>query len=324
MVDYVDFIQALASSKLAGWLAGFRLAIYRALVDNAHGDLPVWQDALDRLPELTLSSIDLNASTVRAGVASDADDAQRAILQEQLMRLHPWRKGPFEIAGLKIDTEWRSDWKWDRVLPHIAPLAGRTVLDVGCGSGYHCWRMAGAGAAMTVGIEPAQLYVMQYWAMRRYLGVNNCWVLPLALEDLPAGLTGFDTIFSMGVLYHRRSPFEHITQLRELLRPGGELVLETLVVEGNENTVLVPEDRYAQMRNVWCLPAPAALEKWMRKCGLVNVRTVDLTPTSVEEQRSTSWMKFDSLSSFIDPADPRLTVEGLPAPVRAVVIANAP
>ena len=65
-------------------------------------------------------------------------------------------------------------------------------------------------------------------------------VLPLALEDLPPGMTGFDTLFSMGVLYHRRAPLGHLRDLRRLLRPGGELVLETLVVEGDAGDVLVP------------------------------------------------------------------------------------
>ncbi|PMC22346.1 tRNA 5-methoxyuridine(34)/uridine 5-oxyacetic acid(34) synthase CmoB, partial [Klebsiella aerogenes] len=44
----------------------------------------------------------------------------------------------------------------------------------------------------------------------------------------------------MGVLYHRRSPLDHLWQLKDQLAPGGELVLETLVIEGDENTVLVP------------------------------------------------------------------------------------
>ena len=45
----------------------------------------------------------------------------------------------------------------------------------------------------------------------------------------------------MGVLYHRASPFDCLLQLKNQLTKGGELILETLVVDGDENTVLVPK-----------------------------------------------------------------------------------
>ena len=83
-------------------------------------------------------------------------------------------------------------------------------------------------------------------------------LLPLGIQELP-DLRAFDTVFSMGVLYHRKSPIEHIEQLRNQLKDDGELVLETLVVDGDENQVLMPSDRYGKMRNVWFLPSSAAL-----------------------------------------------------------------
>ena len=124
-----------------------------------------------------------------------------------LAGLHPWRKGPFELFGVHIDTEWRSDWKWDRLVHAIDDLAGHRVLDVGCGSGYHCWRMLGAGAAEVIGIDPTPLFVVQYWALQKYLQRDEVWVLPAGIEQLPPKLRAFDTVFSMGVLYHRRSPW---------------------------------------------------------------------------------------------------------------------
>jgi tRNA (mo5U34)-methyltransferase len=126
----------------------------------------------------------------------------------------------------------------------------------------------------------------------------------------------------MGVLYHRRSPIDHLIELRGALRPGGQLILETLVVDGDASRVLVPEGRYAKMRNVWFIPSPATLENWLRRCGYRDIRTVDVTPTTVGEQRSTEWMTFESLADFLDPADTRLTIEGHPAPQRAVVVAE--
>ena len=249
------------------------------------------------------------------GVDTDALDAA-------LRGLMPWRKGPFEFFGTHIDTEWRSDWKWQRVAPHLSDLRGRRVLDVGCGSGYHGWRMAGAGAAQVLGIDPTVLFLMQYLAVKRFTPTTPFWFAPLRMEELPAGLAAFDTVFSMGVLYHRRSPLDHLLELRDALRPGGELVLETLVVEGDERAVLMPEGRYAAMRNVFFLPSTAHLAVWLRRCGFDRVRCVDECVTTVEEQRGTDWMRFQSLPDFLDPDDPGRSREGYPAPRRAVMIAR--
>ena len=126
----------------------------------------------------------------------------------------------------------------------------------------------------------------------------------------------------MGVLYHRRSPIDHLIDLRERLRPGGELVLETLVVDGPPGYALMPPGRYAQMRNVWFLPSTDTLSRWLERCGFDNVRTVDVTVTSTDEQRRTDWMQFQSLADFLDPDNPALTREGHPAPTRAIVLAT--
>jgi tRNA (mo5U34)-methyltransferase len=135
-------------------------------------------------------------------------------------------------------------------------------------------------------------------------------------------MTGFDTLFSMGVLYHRRAPLDHLRDLHRLLRPGGELVLETLVVEGQAGQILVPAGRYARMRNVWSIPTPGTLETWVAECGFRGARVVDVTATTRLEQRSTEWMRFESLAEALDPVDPGRTLEGLPAPRRALLIAS--
>ncbi len=296
----------------------------QALADAGHGDLPRWRAALASLPAITPSCIELDRDAVRVGLPADMSTQQRSALEAALRELHPWRKGPFDLFGLYVDTEWRSDWKWQRLREHIAPLAGRRVLDVGCGSGYHCWRMAGAGAARIIGIDPTLLYVMQFQALQHFIRDPRVSVLPLASDALPAKLAAFDTVFSMGVLYHRRSPMDHLLELADCLVPGGELVLETLVIEGGRGEVLVPEGRYAAMRNVWFIPTVAELENWMRRCGYENLRVVDVSPTTVEEQRSTDWMRFKSLADFLDPGDPARTIEGHPAPRRAILIATVP
>ena len=91
----------------------------------------------------------MSTSARRSRSASRPTSTSRraTTLHRHLHALQPWRKGPFSLFGVQIDTEWRSDWKWNRVAPHLSPLAGRRVLDVGCGNGYYGWRMCAAGAA---------------------------------------------------------------------------------------------------------------------------------------------------------------------------------
>ena len=249
---------------------------------------------------------------------------QTQALRELLLQLHPWRKGPFHIHGVDIDTEWRSDWKWQRLRNDIEPLSGKRVLDIGCGSGYHVWRMLGEGAAEVIGVDPTPLFVVQFWALQHFIQNFNAWVLPLGIEHLPAKLRAFDSVFSMGVLYHRRSPLDHLLELREALAPGGQLVLETLVIDGKDGDVLVPEDRYARMGNVWFLPSCATLETWLKKMKFQNIELIDINTTSSDEQRSTEWMTYHSLTNFLDPKDNSKTIEGYPAPQRAIITATAP
>jgi len=318
--DYSLLRARLAASPLAPLLAKVPQDL---VAETRHGDLPRWLAALAELPALTPASVELGGA-LRIGEPDQLSAGQREALRATLMQLHPWRKGPIELFGLTIDTEWRSDWKWNRVLPHLSPLQGRQVLDVGCGNGYYCWRMAGAGAAFVLGIDPHLLFNLQYWALRTWLPAPEVHLLPLALEDMPDNLQAFDTVFSMGVLYHRRSPFDHLLALRNCLRPGGELVLETLVIEGEAGLTLVPPDRYARMPNVWFLPTCNTLAGWLVKSGYSDVHLVDVTTTTMDEQRATPWMTFESLREALNPQDSTHTVEGHPAPRRAVFVARKP
>jgi len=287
-----------------------------------HGDLPRWASGFHALPNIMPSSVDLQTDTVRIGQVSDATCNQSCI-EEALQAMHPWRKGPFDIFGVHIHTEWRSDWKWKRLQKHISPLKDRTVLDVGCGSGYHMWRMLGDGADMVLGIDPTPLFSMHFATVKRYVPDAKAHLLPVGIDDMPKDMHLFDSVFSMGILYHRKSPLEHLEQLKNLLCQGGEVILETLVVEGDVNTCLVPQGRYAKMRNVWFIPSVEMLTLWMGRCGFKHIRCVDVSVTSMEEQRATDWMRFESLDSFLDESDKAKTIEGYPAPKRAIMIAES-
>lgn len=324
MIDYQPLIDRWQGSALQPWALRLAQQVATGLDARRYGDLTRWLAALRDLPPLRADRIHLDTSRVGASALTPPAQADLEQLRGALQRLHPWRKGPFELFGVHIDTEWRSDWKWERVQGAIDPLAGRTVLDVGCGSGYHCWRMLGAGAAQVIGIDPSPLFVLQFWALQFYLRQDNIWVVPLVMEQVPPRLQAFDTAFSMGVLYHRRSPLEHLQELKDCLRPGGQLVLETLVIEGKLGDTLLPEGRYARMGNVWFLPSCDTLLSWLRKLGFIDATLVDVCVTTTQEQRATEWMTFHSLANFLDPHDASKTIEGYPAPRRAIVTARVP
>lgn len=323
-LDYGPFLSWLEESPLAHWGESLPELLTQQLRRERWGDMPEWEETLKRLPEVDPLTVEIR-DRVSIGDSSLMDKGRRLALQATLMGLHPWRKGPYNLFGMHLNTEWRSDWKWDRVLPHLDSLENRLVLDVGCGNGYHCWRMLGAGAQRVIGIDPSVKFVFQFQAIKNFAGKDlPVDVLPLGIEHMPEKLAAFDTVFSMGILYHRRSPMAHLRELKELLRPGGQLVLETLVIQGPEGMVLVPEGRYAKMPNVWFLPSPDSLISWMRKNGFNNPRMVDINTTSIDEQRATDWMTFESLEDFLDPEDHSKTIEGHPAPMRAVFLAEAP
>lgn len=321
MLDYPALFDDLAGIGLASWRGALQPLLTQRFSPSAHGRLEEWRSILSQLPALPKVPAELNAPAVTIPAV---DGVCRSAIREPLQRLKPWRKGPFDIHGVYIDAEWRSDLKWARVRDSITPLAGRVVLDVGCGNGYYALRMRGGGARLILGVDPTLLCIIQFLGVCHFMQAEPVHLLPVRLGELPGDSNAFDTAFSMGVLYHQRTPMEHLRQLRSSLRPGGELVLETLVLPGAEAIGRRPQPRYARMRNVWYLPTLPLLESWLLQAGFTEVRLLDVSRTTTAEQRKTAWMPFDSLAEALDPADAARTIEGWPAPCRAALACSRP
>ncbi len=315
MIDYTAISDFYRNTDLHTWAKNLNTWLPKHIEENMHGNFNEWQKIIDQLPPINELESDLINGAILKGQTDEA------ALESSLRQLMPWRKGPWQFADTFINTEWHSDWKWERVAPHI-DLKYKNVLDVGCGNGYYGYRMLGAGAKSVLGIDPNWLFLAQFKAFKNYTPDLPIWQLPIGLEAITDELKWFDVVFSMGVLYHRRSPIDHLTDLKKLLNKKGTLVLETMVIEGDENACLIPHDRYAQMRNVWFIPSVKMLEIFLQRVGFKNVRCVDLNQTTIEEQRQTDWMTYQSLSDFLDPNDHNKTIEGYPAPLRAVIIAE--
>ena len=285
-----------------------------------NGNIPKWTIALDALKSMAKGEIELNEPYI----CINQNNVDSEILIDAFKKLLPWRKGPFMFNNLKLESEWQGDLKWKRLQNHITPLKNRRVLDVGAGNGYFTLRMAMEGAKKVLGIEPFLLFNYQYAAIKSLIGNEiNAMLLPIRLEEMPKSAI-FDSVFSMGVLYHQRNHMEHLLQLKDIMAPGAELILETLVVEGPKGYMLIPEGRYAQMRNVHCLPSVETLKSWLADANFNNIKVVDISKTSPKEQRRTEWIGDNaaSLEDFLDPSDPSLTKEGYPAPSRVIIICH--
>ena len=314
MNEYKEFYNLLPSTPLKYWLSDIEQIINWNLRKERYPQVDEWGKALSQIPNISPNFFDFKNS-VRMNGFVEAD------LEEKLMKFHPWRKGPYFINSIHIDTEWRSDLKWERLAPHIKSLKNKTVLDIGCGNGYHMWRMLGEKAKLAVGIDPQPLFIFQFFAIKKIFGnINNIWVLPMRLEELPNSKNTFDTCFSMGVIYHRKNPSQHIKHIYEILKPGGEVILESLISVNPNNEDIIPIDRYAKMRNVWRIPSLKSLQNELLNAGFKNIRVIDKTKTKYSEQRKTNWMKFESLEDFLDPNDPNKTIEGYQSPIRAILI----
>lgn len=319
MVNFNNFYQLILKNTLLSHL----IETIPSEINNIKykdNNIKNYSKIIKKIPNIVPENVDLinNVSAYNKKI----NVKKILIIEKLLKKLNPWRKGPFFIYNINIESEWRSDWKWNRIKPYISSLQNKSVLDVGCNNGYYMWRMIGCGASFVIGIDPNQLFLYQFEAIKKLLSNNQkIHLLPLKLEQLPK-TNAFDTVFSMGVLYHQRSPFDHILNLKKQLVKNGELILETLVIKGNEKNVLVPETSYAKMNNIWFIPSYLALKKWIKKCGFKNVRIVNYSRTSTEEQKSTSWTNKRSLSKFLNPNNDQKTLEGYPSPFRAVIIAN--
>ncbi len=302
----------------------------KAWIERRHGQINKWKGLLHSLPEIQTDYTNFTSDTVSIGCQAQLSGQQRNTIYDILKALHPWRKGPFDICGIEIDAEWRSNLKWSRLQGKVSPLKNRLVLDVGCGNGYYMFRILGEGARFVCGIDPSLLFLTQFHAIVNFAPELPIALLPLLSHEfstvkmLQRGV-GFDSVFSMGVLYHRREPIHHLLELSQVLRPGGELILETLIVLNDDGQfILHPEGPYAKMPNINSIPSRPILNSWLKESGFVDIQFIDITRTTIEEQRKTKWMTFESLSDFLDPDDSSKTIEGFPAPIRAILTAKKP
>ena len=248
--------------------------------------------------------------------------------EEQLWKaceaLIPWKKGPFEFESGILDAEWRSDFKWQRFEKHLGDLSGKTILDVGCNNGYFMFEMAKRNPKLVLGIDPIPRLQAQFQLLNKVYKNENLKFELLGVEHCHHFRSMFDVILTMGIIYHHRHPLEQLINLREALVPGGEIILETIGIPGDESYALFPEERYAGMKNIYFIPTLSCTKNWLIKAKFVDVEVIADSDMTTEEQRTTKWNpeSFKTLEHALDPTDDTKTVEGHPAPRRFLLKAK--
>jgi len=270
------------------------------------------REALQKLHKIE-STVELG-NTVKLTTKETVDTAE---LERVARLMMPWRKGPFDLFGLFIDTEWRSDLKYNFLRPHFN-LRGKKVADIGCNNGYYMFRFLEDAPAKIVGFDPSALFQSQFDLINHYVKSDIVYEL-LGVEHLPYYEEKFDVIFCLGVLYHRSDPVAMLKALGQGLAQGGEIYLDTFIIDGDEPYALCPSESYSKITNVYFVPTLKALENWCIRAGFTSFEVLGSVLTTSEEQRKTDWIESQSLEDFLNPADSSKTIEGYPAPKRGYI-----
>jgi len=267
--------------------------------------------ALDTLP-VGIWQVELGDKVTISGTCEDV-----LLVKDVAKLMMPWRKGPFQVLDIFIDTEWRSNIKYNLLRPYFS-LKDKKVADIGCNNGYYLFRMQEDKPKSLVGFDPSPLYKTQFDFINHFAKSDIVYEL-LGVEHLEFYEEKFDTIFCLGVLYHRSDPVAMLKSLYRGLENQGEVILDTFYIDGEDEMCLCPESSYSKIPNIHFVPTISALKNWCLRAGFGVVEVLETSTTNVTEQRKTQWMDGQSLEDFLDPSDSSKTIEGYPAPKRVYV-----
>lgn len=281
-------------------------------------DIKPMREALNALPKI--ENITFSLEDIVTLNALHVNDSEKETIKQCALALKPWRKGPFEVFGTFIDTEWQSFIKYNLLEPYFN-LEGKVVGDIGCNNGYYLFRMLSQQPKKLVGFDPSALYKTQFDFINHFMKSDIVYEM-LGVEHLPAYEHKFDMLFCLGVLYHRSDPVQTLKALYQGLNPNGELILDTFMIDGEFPVALCPATSYSKIPNVYFVPTIPALTNWLERAKFRDIELLEIKKTDTNEQRKTDWIYGESLEHFLDPTNPELTIEGFPAPKRVYIKAK--
>ena len=274
------------------------------------------KEAIDSLKEPIVERYILN-DAIEIKLDSNYSKENLSKIEEVAKTMLPWRKGPFKIDTLFIDTEWRSFIKYSIIEPYFN-LKDKIVGDIGCNNGYYLFKMLSHKPKKLVGFDPSAITFMQFEFINKFIKSDIKYEL-LGIEHVEYYEHKFDTLFCLGVLYHRSDPIGSLKSLYKALNKNGELILDTFMIDGEEDISLTPKSRYSKIPNIYFIPTVNALKNWCIRAGFKEIEVIAIKKTELQEQRKTNWINSQSLDEFLDPNNPELTVEGYPAPKRVYI-----
>ena len=254
------------------------------------------------------------------GSFEDLTQEEYEVILKTAKSLIPWRKGPFKVFGLEIDSEWQSNIKYNLIRPYFN-LKDKVVADIGCNNGYYMFRMLEDKPKRLIGFDPSPLTLHQFEFINHFVKSDIVYEM-LGVEHLEYYNHTFDFIFMLGVLYHRADPVGTLKSLARGLNSKGEILIDTFMIDGDEELCLTPNKRYSKIPNIYFIPTIPALKNWLERAGFEDIEVLATTVTTSEEQRKTLWSFDQSLEDFLAPNDKTKTVEGYPAPKRVYVKAR--
>lgn len=242
-------------------------------------------------------------------------------LEEIISLLSPWRIGPYNVCGYSIESEWNSYLKFNRLKSFIPNLKDKIIADIGGNNGYFSFRLSKLNPKLIINFDPMPKNYLQFKFLQKFLRIENVLHEPIKAENLSVFNNFFDVIFCLGVIYHQRNPLLMINECWKALDKNGILILETIIFDDERSIALCPKT-YSKMRNVWFLPTPSCLKRWLEINNFIVLSESKLCITTNEEQRKTKDAIFESLEDFLDPHNNSLTIEGYHAPKRYIVVAK--
>ena len=278
---------------------------------------PLW-DAILALP--TPQNVQVKLGDTIEILPENLSEEDESYIYNTAKLIHPWRKGPFQLSKTFIDSEWRSNLKYNLLRPHF-DLKDKVVGDIGCNNGYYLFRMMEDNPKRLIGFDPSAITYCQFKFLDHFIESEITYEL-LGVEHLEYYEHRFDVLFCLGVLYHRADPIGMLKSLFKGLNEGGELILDTFMIDGEEDICLTPRDRYSKLRNIYFIPTVSALKNWCYRAGFDEIEVLATVKTKSEEQRRTDWIQTQSLDDFLDKNDQNRTVEGYPAPKRIYIKAK--
>ncbi|KAA0449845.1 MAG: DUF1698 domain-containing protein, partial [Candidatus Thioglobus sp.] len=104
-----NFTKQCAQSKISAICPQLIEASKQAFAVN-NGNIGKWEAAIAAIKKQPKGALNYKKPYLHIDIKADFE-----ALQNALKLLMPWRKGPYQIGDLQLDSEWRGDMKWQRL-----------------------------------------------------------------------------------------------------------------------------------------------------------------------------------------------------------------